>query len=61
MFEVEEHGRHGNDQAGGNQQGCPRRWYTYCQGCAHIRGIARHAFKLSDAVCAQLVAGHRAQ
>ena len=62
MFEVEEHGRDGNDQAGGSQQGCQsRRWFTYCEGCAHIRIIARHGFKLGDAVCAQLVAGHRAE
>jgi hypothetical protein len=63
MFEVEEHGRDDNEQAGGSQQGVQSpRWFTYCEGCTHIRIIARHGFKLSgEGVWAQLVAGHRAE
>lgn len=54
----EKHGRDGNDQSGGTQQGCQ---FTYREGLAVIRIIARHGFKLSDTLCAQLVAGHRAE
>ena len=53
MFGVEEHGRDGNDQASRSQQGCrSRRWFTYCEGCTHIKIIACNGLKLSDAVCA---------
>lgn len=58
MFQVEEHGRDDNDQAGGCRS---RRWFTYCEGCAQIKVIVRPGFKLSDTVGAQLVAGHRAE
>jgi hypothetical protein len=53
MFEDGEHGRDGNDKARGSQQGCQsRRWFTYREGCARSRLIARHGFRLGDAVCA---------
>jgi hypothetical protein len=62
MFAVEEHGRDGHDQAGGSQQGDRyRRWFSCRERCAHSGIIARRGFKLTDAVCPRLVAGHRAE
>ncbi|MGB7050189.1 MAG: hypothetical protein WBG41_01325 [Acidimicrobiales bacterium] len=53
MFGVEEHSRDNNEQAGDSQQGCQsRRWVTYCEGCAHIRVLVGHAYKLTNGLCA---------
>jgi hypothetical protein len=59
MFELREHGRDAHDHQPGGRE--PRRWFSICDACAHSGIFARPSFGFSDAGCAQLVVGHRAE